>query len=229
MNVIIVGAGGRMGKELVRLCEEATDVKVIAAVDPAGKGTHKKVSDIKTSAKGVLIDFSSPEGMREALAWSVKKGWGFVSGTTGIGEKDQKEIKAASSKTAVLWASNMSVGVAVLRKLIAELSPLSDEFDFQIEEFHHRHKKDSPSGTAKTLQEDLKKAVGKKLPDVVAVRGGGIFGVHNVWAMSEEEVIRLEHTALNRAVFAKGALRAARFLDKKRIGSFNFVQVIFGE
>lgn len=228
MNIIIVGSAGRMGKEIERLAGESKSFKVIATIDPKGRGTHKKISGVKPSGKGAVIDFSSPEGMREALEWSLENGWAFVSGTTGITDKDSQALKKAGEKIAVLWASNMSLGVAVLKRLIGELKALGDGFDFQIEDFHHRHKKDAPSGTAKTLQSVLEKTVAKKVPPVVSVRGGGIFGIHQVWAMSEEEVIRLEHTALNRAVFAKGALMAAQFVDKKKKGLFNFDEVVSG-
>lgn len=228
MNIIVVGAAGRMGQEILRVCEAAKDIKVIAAIDPKGRGTHKKLSDVKVAGRGVVIEFSAPAGLRDAIEWCTKNNWALVSGTTGITNKENQLLKKASSKIAVLWASNMSVGIAVMKKLMAGLNAISADFDFQIEEFHHRHKKDAPSGTAKTLQDVLGKTVSKPLPPVVSVRGGGIFGVHSVWAMSEEEVLRIEHTALNRAVFAKGAVRAARFLSKKKKGLFNFDQVVNG-
>jgi 4-hydroxy-tetrahydrodipicolinate reductase len=164
--------------------------------------------------------------MRDALAWAQEKSWGFVSGTTGISEKDSQALKKAGEKTAVLWASNMSIGVAVVKSLLKGLGALGDEFDFQIEEFHHKHKKDAPSGTAKTLQEELKKSVNKNLPSVISVRGGGIFGIHAIWAISDEEIIKIEHTALNRAVFAKGAVKAAKFISQHKKGFFNFDQVV---
>lgn len=228
MNVIIVGAAGRMGKELERLVTADKNFKLVAAIDHKGRGTHEKIADVKIKGGGVVIDFSSPEGLRQALKWSVTHGWAFVSGTTGLADSDFKELKNAAAKIPVLWASNMSIGIAVLKKCLKQLSLLGEGFDFQIEEIHHRHKKDSPSGTAKTLQEELTKAVGKKVPPVVAVRGGGIFGIHQVWSMSEEEVLRFEHTALNRAVFARGALKAARYVAKKKKGLFSFDEVVDG-
>ncbi|WP_374029484.1 4-hydroxy-tetrahydrodipicolinate reductase [Bdellovibrio bacteriovorus] len=128
----------------------------------------------------------------------------------------------------MLWSSNMSLGVAVLNEALKSLSAIS-HFDFQIEELHHNKKKDKPSGTAITLQENLEKAVGRELPEALAIRGGGIFGVHKIYAMSDEEVLTFEHTALNRTVFAKGAVQAAEWLVKQKPGLYQIRDVLFGK
>ncbi|MNT06765.1 4-hydroxy-tetrahydrodipicolinate reductase [compost metagenome] len=102
-------------------------------------------------------------------------------------------------------------------------------FDYQIEEFHHNKKKDKPSGTAISLQENLEKAVGRKLPEPLAIRGGGIYGVHKIYAMSDEEVLMFEHSALNRAVFAKGAVEAAMFLAIQTPGLSAIRDALYGK
>ena len=122
----------------------------------------------------------------------------------------------------------MSLGVAVLTEALEVFSKIS-QYDFQIEEFHHNRKKDRPSGTAKSLQEKLEHSVGRKLPEPVSIRGGGIFGVHKVHAMAEEEHLVFEHIALNRAVFARGAVEAAQWLCSKKKGFYSMRDVLYNK
>lgn len=217
---ILNGAFGRMGGELRGILAS----KNVVTVDRKGRGDVVAFKDLK-KASSVIIDFSTEDGLIEALNYGVAQGIPVVSGVTGISEKAHKALAKAGKKIPVLWAPNMSLGIFVLRKCIAQMNALSEDFDFQIEDFHHKHKKDAPSGTAKILQADLIKAVGKKVPDVVSIRGGGIFGVHKVIAMSDEEVITLGHEALNRAVFAKGAVVAANWLVKQKPNLYRFEDV----
>ncbi len=226
-TVLLNGAFGRMGAELQKIITQQKNK--IVTVDPKGRGDFKSFKEIKKQKIDAVIDFSSEEGMGAALDWCVQTQTPFVSGTTGISEKAQAALKKASAKTAVLWAPNMSLGIHVLRKCIQQLQALDEGFDFQIEDIHHKHKKDAPSGTAKILQQELKAAVGtaraKKIPEVISIRAGGVFGVHKVLAFSDEEVISLEHQALNRAVFAKGAVVAANWLIKQKPGLYKFENI----
>jgi 4-hydroxy-tetrahydrodipicolinate reductase len=119
----------------------------------------------------------------------------------------------------------MSLGVAALAKAIQSLETLKN-FDFQVEEFHHSKKKDSPSGTAIFLQSKLEKTVGKKCPHPLSIRGGGIFGVHKIYAMSENEVLCFEHTALNRKLFADGAVTAAIWISSQKKGLYDIQDLI---
>ena len=149
----------------------------------------------------------------------------FVSGTTGLSRTDHLLLTKASKKIPALWAPNMSLGVAALERAIEALKSLS-HFDFQIEETHHIHKKDSPSGTALRLQKTLEKTVGRKLPDPLAIRGGGVFGIHQVHALGSNETLIFEHRALNRKVFAEGALFAAAWLSHKKKGLYTIQDVL---
>lgn len=177
----------------------------------------------------IWIDFSSPEALKDTLKRAAANKKPVVCGTTGFGRKEKKLLAKYSHEIPILWSSNMSLGVAVLNEAIKVLSAIS-HFDFQIEEIHHSKKKDKPSGTAITLQENLEKAVGKKLPEALAIRGGGVFGVHKVYSMSDEEVLTFEHSALNRTVFARGAVRAAEWLIKQRKpGLYAMSDVLFGK
>lgn len=227
----VVGAGGRMGTEIAKALAGHPSLEAYLGVDRSkdARGFTHSAKDLKSKAAASVdlwIDFSSPETLEQVLTIAEKTKTPVVSGTTGLSAAQEKRLARAKTAIPVLWASNMSLGVAVLREVLANLAPLRD-FDFQIEEVHHSKKKDRPSGTAKTLQADLEKAVGRKLPEPLAIRGGGVFGIHKVWAMSDEEVLTFEHHALNRAVFARGAVRAADWLlRQKRPGLYSMRDVL---
>ncbi len=230
INVAVLGANGRMGVEISHLLFTSKDFSAALAYS-----RHNSVEGYKQSTKSldkkkfknidVIIDFTQPEFFSEALSLAAELKIPIVSGTTGIGSEQQKKIKMASKKTAVLWAPNMSLGVAVLSKALGVFTKLKG-FDFQIEEFHHKHKKDKPSGTALFLQKKLDEVVGQKNPEPLAIRGGGIFGVHKVYALSDCETIEFTHSALNRTVFAQGALTAARWIVGKKPGNYAMRDVL---
>lgn len=225
LKVGVLGAGGRMGQEVAKALAASKDLEAYFGCDGHGVSIGfehaSKALDAPAAKKiAVWIDFSSPEALDRLLDAAVKSKTPVVSGTTGISEKMKKKIEKASRSIPILWASNMSLGVAVLNEALNVFAKLKD-FDFQIEEIHHNRKKDKPSGTALTLQENLEKVVKRKLPEPLAMRGGGVFGVHKVWAFSDEEVLMFEHNALNRAVFAKGAVHAARWLARKKPGLYS--------
>ncbi|MFZ4404568.1 MAG: 4-hydroxy-tetrahydrodipicolinate reductase, partial [Pseudobdellovibrionaceae bacterium] len=173
----------------------------------------------------VWIDFSSPEGLQSLLPVAEKNKSAVVSGSTGLTEAHFEQIQIAAKKIPVLWASNMSLGVALLSKALEVFAQFHD-FDFQIEEIHHNKKKDIPSGTALSLQKKLEEVIGQKTPLPLGLRGGGVFGVHRVFAFAEEEYLNFEHHALNRAVFAKGAIKAAEWLYKKAPGLYEIKEVL---
>lgn len=163
----------------------------------------------------VWIEFSSPEGLGELLKATKLQKTPIVSGSTGLNEKDFSNLKSESKSRPLFWASNMSPGLWAFRQALKGLESIS-HFDFGLEEIHHTQKKDRPSGTAKTLHQDLEKIVGKKIEHPNVFRLGGVFGVHTVLAASSNEVITLQHQALNRTVFAEGALLAADWLTQQK-------------
>lgn len=207
LKLAVVGAAGRMGREVIALAEEAGH-KVVAQLDK-GKTWSLKKGDVD-----VLIDFSLPEGFAQALAWCVKNKTPFVSGTTGLSDKDKKQLKEAAKTIPVLYSANMSLGIAVMSAMLEQFQALED-WDFHIDEVHHKQKKDKPSGTALLLDNKLSQVLDRKLPAPNSIRGGGVPGIHQVWAMGPEEVVVLQHTAFNRKVFARGALKAAVWLFDK--------------
>lgn len=214
LRIALNGSAGKMGREIQSLADKNNVITF--AVE-----NSKQWSKVKASEVDVVIDFSSPDGMRKALEWAVAEKKPIVSGTTGFSAADQTHMKKAASKVPVLYSANMSLGIAALSAMMGSLKALS-HWDFQIEEAHHGQKKDKPSGTALLLQRSLETAVGRSLPSPHATRGGGIPGIHQVWAMGEDEVLTLQHTAFNRKVFASGALNAARWLfDKNQPGFYD--------
>lgn len=223
-KVGVVGASGRMGHEVAKILGEHPRLEAYLGLDPktVAFGFEHAAKNFQAEPcrqVDVWIDFSTPEILPDLLNFAGRENQAVVSGTTGLGESHQKILKTAAKKIPVLWSSNMSLGVAVLTEALKCFAHLKD-FDFQIEEVHHNRKKDKPSGTALSLQKALVSAVGKKLPEPLGIRGGGVYGIHKVWAMSEEEVLIFEHSALNRAVFAKGAVAAADWLVSRKPGLY---------
>jgi 4-hydroxy-tetrahydrodipicolinate reductase len=233
LKVGLVGASGRMGQEITEILKTKNNLELHLAVCRSASlaefaYTRATPSCPEAKEVDIWIDFSSPELLKKLLSVASKNRTPIVSGTTGLAPTDQAALKRAAKNIPVLWASNMSLGVAVLTEALNVFSRISN-FDFQIEEFHHNRKKDKPSGTAKSLQEKLESAVGRKLPEPLSIRGGGIFGVHKVHAMAEEEHIVFEHMALNRAVFARGAVEAALWLCSKKKGFYSMRDVLYNE
>lgn len=168
----------------------------------------------------VWIDFSSAEGLQHLLDKTKDFKTPIVSGSTGLNEKDFARLKSQSKTQALFWASNLSPGLWAFRQAMKSLGAISN-FDFAIDEIHHNQKKDHPSGTAKTLQKDLEEIVGRKVSTALSHRIGGIFGIHNVIAASSNEMITFQHQALNRSVFAEGALKAAEWVHGKKPGLYS--------
>ncbi len=229
VRVALVGSGGRMGGEILEVLLETECLRAVCGVSREKVQSLKTVPTVdKLVAKEIdlVIDFSSADIFSDVVIWCMTNKKPLVSGTTGISRAQKTKLAQAAQKTPVLWAPNMSLGVAVVAQMFQALKHL-DGFDFQIEEFHHSRKKDKPSGTALFLQDRLKKELGRTdLPEPLAVRGGGIFGIHRIFAMSDEEMITIEHTALNRRVFARGAVRAAEWLANQKAGLYVMTDVV---
>jgi 4-hydroxy-tetrahydrodipicolinate reductase len=185
------------------------------------------------SGKGVLVDFSTPEGTKTALRGAVKAGWGLVVGTTGLDDQTMEKIKTAATKVPIVRSSNMSVGVNLLLDLVATAAKkLPDDFKIKIFEAHHVHKKDAPSGTALMVKGAVAAARGwdKKRADqeigMDVKREGEIIGDHTVFFTGPAETIEIAHHALSRDTFARGALAAAFFLSTKGKGLYSMADVL---
>jgi 4-hydroxy-tetrahydrodipicolinate reductase len=218
-KLAIIGASGRMGAELLALAHEFK-FEVVQGVGRsklsiANLTLADHVNKIDAGKIDVVVDFSLPELTDDVVKWCVQNKKPLVSGVTGISTAQKRALSDAGKSTPILWAPNMSLGIAVLSRMLNEFRNLKG-FEFQIEELHHKRKKDKPSGTALFLQEKMEAVIGEEAPPPLAIRGGGIFGIHKVWAMGEEETITLEHNAMNRRVFARGALKAAQWLVNQK-------------
>ncbi len=208
ISVLLAGRSGRMGKEIESVAGEY-------GLDIIG-GLDRKSGSLSEWLKGspkpdVVIDFSLPAATIGIAEGCAQHGIPLVSGVTGISDSERKALEKAAAKIAVLYSANMSIGIQMLAKALDALKG-ADGFDFSIEDIHHRHKKDRPSGTALLLDGELKDRTGRKADEIVSIRGGGIVGTHRILALSESESLVFEHTALNRTVFARGACRAARWI-----------------
>lgn len=232
IRLAVSGCQGRMGQRIVALAFADKTFKISALLERAGVSGQVQnipISPSNESLKGseVLIEFTTPEATMANLKACVKHKVKMVIGTTGLNEAQKKEIKKASSKIPIVFSSNMSVGVNVFFKIAAMLSEKTPEnYTVKITEAHHIHKKDAPSGTAKTIAEVIESASSKKVENIESIREGEIVGDHKVIFESPEDTIIIFHHAKSRDIFVKGSLVAAKFLKKKAKGLFNMQDVL---
>ncbi|MGE3630759.1 MAG: 4-hydroxy-tetrahydrodipicolinate reductase [Sandaracinaceae bacterium] len=252
IRIAVHGATGRMGGAILALLRDADDLALAAAYtakdDPRSgddlDGVTLSPIEPGTALSGdVVIDFSSLAGLR-ALAKRDDVP-ALVSGTTGLTDDDRAALAALAQRAPVVWAPNMSVGVNVLFYLAEEAARrLGPGFDAEIVEMHHRYKVDAPSGTAMRLAERVAKgkgldrdafvygregAAGPRRDDeigVMTLRGGGVIGEHTLYLTDAGERIELTHRAFDRAIFARGALTAARWVHGKRPGLYTMADVL---
>lgn len=225
-RLLIHGASGRMGQALLRLAAEDSSLQVVAAVvrkPPIQRVIdgipHFAASELSGApAFDVAIDFSLPEGFDPVLALCVERGVGLVSGTTGISESQLGALAAAATSIPLVWATNFSLGVAVLAELVERAAAALPGWDCDIVESHHVHKKDAPSGTALTLGESAQH--GGAEPRYASLRAGDIIGEHFVQFTGLGERVELVHRATNRDIFARGALHAAKQLRQRGPGQY---------
>ena len=234
LRTALVGAAGRMGQAIASLAE-SEDVEVVARID---LGDEIALANVE-----VVIDFSSAAAAQAVCEAAIKSKTPLVIGTTGHSAQQRDDIVATSKKIPVVWASNFSVGVNALFALTDKAAKiLGDDFDLEIVEIHHRMKKDAPSGTAKTLAEILRRARqtktlrhgregvvgerGKSEIGIHSVRGGDVVGDHTVIFAGPGERLELTHRASNRETFARGAIRAARWVIGKSAGLYDMRDVL---
>ena len=237
MKIVLTGYG-RMGHMIEQVAQEKGH-------EITGRVDVTNVPDLKTMPEAdVVIDFSHP-AMLEAVEEYVKRtGAALVSGTTGYDESHMERLQRLSEFAPVVHSANYSMGIALFRHLLQQMpQALLENFDIEILEKHHNKKVDAPSGTALALADainetqDMKYAYSydrsqerkpreKQEIGISAVRGGTIVGEHEVLFAGEDEVIEFKHTAYSKAVFAKGALEAAKFLAGKPAGKYDMSDVI---
>ena len=233
IRLAVIGVSGLMSRQLIQLIPSDPQLLQVAAISrsnsstllPAGIKLVTNINDIDPIGIDVVVDFSTPEYFSSLIKWCAAHHVRLVSGTTGFLQEHFETLKTASKNTACLWAPNMSLGINLIAEMISSLKVISN-YDFQIVEAHQNSKKDKPSGTALLLQDRLKSKVKSEVPDPLSLRGGDIRGIHQIWCMGSEETIKIEHTALDRSVFARGSLIAAKWLMKKSPGLYSMKDVL---
>ncbi len=221
-----------MGQALLRLAADDQALQVVAAV--VGRSPSQRVIDgvphfaaselAGAPAFDVAIDFSLPHGFGPILALCVQRGAPLVSGTTGLDEAQRAALAEAAQRIPLVWASNFSLGVAVLTDLVERAAGTLPGWDCDIVESHHVHKQDAPSGTALTLGEAATGSGAQ--PRFASLRAGDIVGEHLVQFTGLGERIELVHRASNRDIFARGALHAAKRLHGRPPGSYRVRDLI---
>lgn len=232
LKILIHGASGRMGKALLRLAAEDPAFEVVAAVvgrSPAQRVVegvpHFAASELAgVPAFDVAIDFSLTQGFGPVLQLCVQRGAPLVSGTTGLDDAQRQALAEAAASIPLVWASNFSLGVAVLADLVERAAGTLPGWDCDIVESHHVHKQDAPSGTALTLGEAATGSGAQ--PRYASLRAGDIVGEHLVQFTGLGERIELVHRASNRDIFARGALHAAKRLHGRSPGSYRVRDLI---
>lgn len=218
MKIFVVGAQGRMGLEIQKILKKTKGSEFVGGVARQARGLIVQDFESVNKRPDVVIDFSSPELFEKALQWCLKNKIPFLSGTTGFSKKPTRQLKKASQTIPVLWTANTSIGIQMLKGIL-QSTPLPDTYQVRMTEWHHIHKKDRPSGTALVLQEILDRKR-KNLPRPKSIREGEIVGTHRIEIFSKEEVITIEHKAIKRAVFARGAVEVALWLAKQKPGLY---------
>jgi len=246
-KVGIVGSTGRMGEHLIKniLEDEALTLSGLHVFDELQTAVPNDVlitnsMDALLEVCDVVIDFSAPVATEALCEAALKNPTALVVATTGFTEHQQNLLTEVSKEMPVLYSSNMSAGIALLKQLVEQVSATLKDFDIEIVEQHHRHKVDAPSGTALTLGEFAAKGrgldldavrvsgrdgqVGARTKDeiaVMALRGGDIVGRHTVGFYNDGEFLELNHTATSRETFSKGAIRAAKWIVDQKPGLYS--------
>lgn len=248
MRIIVSGVTGKMGAHVLEAVAQYPELTVVAGIDrntgsSLGFPVYSDWSLCGETAD-VIIDFSHHSAVDSMLDYCQQSKTPCVICTTGLSEAQIQRIEALSDEVALFRSGNMSVGINLLQKLVAQAAEtLYGSFDIEIVEKHHHRKVDAPSGTALMLAEAAKEAIPesrkftygrsgndcKRQPEEIgihAVRGGSIVGEHTVIFAGMDEIIELNHMALSRAVFANGAVHAARFMAGKTEGLYNMKNVL---
>lgn len=226
-----------MGHVLAQMIEEKDGFALAGIVDPLKGETLAELSGVD-----VVIDFSNPANLPMVISYCEEHGCPAVIATTGFSEDEVAQIEALAQKVPVVFSANYSLGINVMKRVVAEITPiLEGAFDIEIIEKHHNKKLDAPSGTAKMLlsaadpdgsydhiygREGNRKR-GREI-GIHAIRAGSIAGEHTVLYAGEDELLEIKHTAGSKKIFAAGALKAAAFAAEAGSGYYTMEDVLFG-
>lgn len=251
IKIILCGAEGRMGREIINVAQSLDDIKIVAGIESKdNKFIGKAISDINIESDiskviqsaDCVVDFTNHTATIENLKKVKPYKKPYVTGTTGFSESELWEIKNFSKEFPILVSPNMSMGINHLYNLVKLTTEKLSDYDIEIIETHHRGKKDAPSGTAKAIA----RIIGEIKPDtkfiysregatgqrkrgevcINTVRGGDVAGEHRVLFLGEGEFIELRHYATSRRCFAFGAVEAVRFINDKPPGLYAIEDIL---
>ncbi|MDL1872125.1 4-hydroxy-tetrahydrodipicolinate reductase [Deltaproteobacteria bacterium PRO3] len=255
-RIIVTGVAGRMGSRIADIVRQSGGLTLAGATESPGSfavGTllpegHQVVDDLAKNIEhaDVVIDFTSPKATLRHAEICAQHDKALVVGTTGFGPEEREKLLPLLKKIPSVFSSNMSIGMNVMFKTAARMATLlGEDYDIEIFEAHHRHKKDAPSGTALTLAEEIAAAVGRDLGKVAryerhgqigarppreigiqTLRGGDIVGDHTVYFAGEGERLEITHRATSRDNFARGAVLAAKWVAAKSPGVYTMFDVL---
>ena len=238
MKAVICGANGAMGN----LLQKALGSEAVGLVSLDGQmGVCKTFAELPDVSPEVVIDFSHHSAVSAVLAYAKASSCALVIGTTGHTPQEKQLITDAAKELPVFYSGNMSLGIAVLCRLAKQAARSFPDADIEIVEIHHNRKVDAPSGTAHMLFDALKEVrpdshehcgrsgEGKRQPKEIGIsslRMGNIVGIHEVHIATPTQTLTLRHEAHDRAMFADGAVEAARFLQGKRPGLYTMTDLL---
>ena len=246
MTRILIHGAGRMARRVLAQAPGFENCEVIGLVsrsrpeDLSSTDWYKSLEEFKDDAD-LLIDFTLPAGTSDAAEWCARNDVALLTGTTGLSDENIQTLKEAARKVPLMWAPNLSFGVALTTRLVRQAAAaLGVSADAHIAETHHVHKVDAPSGTALALAATVMEGRGERLADLLepgqleklsdrdegeltfsSVREGEAIGEHTVSFRLADEVIEITHKALDRDVFAKGALKAGEWLVRQTPGYYS--------
>ena len=240
MRAVVCGANGAMGKLICDIFGDEVVGKV--SIDGANN-VPKTFGELGAVAADVVVDFSHHTAIASVLAYAKQIGAAAVIGTTGHTPEEKAQISAASQEIPVFYAGNVSLGIAVLCRLVKQAASYFPDADIEIVEIHHTRKVDAPSGTAHMLFNAIKEVrpnayencgragEGKRTKEEIGIsslRMGNVVGIHEVHIATNNQILTLRHEATNRGMFAEGGVDAARFVCGKPAGLYNMTQLLEG-
>lgn len=248
IRILINGANGKMGQEVAKRARILEGIEVFGGVDVKDSGdnffpVYTNLDDIKGEMPDVIVDFSIPVASFKILEFAKKNKIPVVLATTGFSEDELEKIKEYSKVIPIFQSYNMSYSVFVMNKIVAKLAKKLEGTDIEIVETHHRRKVDSPSGTALMLANSINEALDGKMNyeynrhskrekraeneiGIHSIRGGTESGKHTVIFFGEDESFEVTHNVTSRAVFAEGALKAAKYLINQEAGIYNMNDLV---
>lgn len=248
IKVMICGALGRMGVTIASMVRENPELEFVGGVDIRDDSvfdkpvvsSEKLIDFIESNKPDVMIDFTVAAATMINAKIAASKNVALVIGTTGFTPEQDAELLDAIKNVPVVKTTNFSVGVNIFWELVREAAKRLGDYDIEVIEAHHRHKKDAPSGTAKTILRIIEEEVGNREEmygrcgmterkdeiGVHVIRGGDIVGDHTVQFHQNYETIELTHRAYDRAVFARGAVRAAAWVPTAKPGVYTMKEVL---